>query len=158
MRWKKIEGVVGPECEVSDTGLVRQKEAFINFKSVKNHMKLVHSAGKLKFCMFYGGGKQQLRYIHKLVAAAFVPNPKGLPYVLFIGDQSDPSANNLRWSGHRGCGTRNVTHGSVLDVETVRRIKTDLASGVKPSVVAHNHGTSRDMISHIKAGRRWANV
>lgn len=47
--------------------------------------------------------KKSLKTVHRLVAAAFVPNPDGLPQVEHInGDLFDNRAKNLRWNSHAG--------------------------------------------------------
>lgn len=43
-------------------------------------------------------GKRKWHYTHKLVAKAFVPNPKGLPIVNHLdGDKTNCRSDNLEW-------------------------------------------------------------
>lgn len=42
--------------------------------------------------------KGRIRYIHRLLAEAFIPNPQGFPWVLHANDVSDDNRlENLRW-------------------------------------------------------------
>lgn len=43
-------------------------------------------------------GKRYVRYIHRLVAECFLPNPNGLPEVNHLdGDKANNNAENLEW-------------------------------------------------------------
>lgn len=47
-------------------------------------------------------GKQYKRYIHRLVAEAFLENPKHYRYVNHIdGDKNNPKATNLEWCSQK---------------------------------------------------------
>lgn len=56
--------------------------------------------GSLKVVLYVNSAKLG-REVHRLVAAAFVPNPKGLPHVIHLdGDRRNNRASNLVWAGH----------------------------------------------------------
>ena len=99
MRWKKLD-VIGPECEVSDTGLVRQKIRFVRGQYVEDALRMpaVDPRGYL-YIGFNCNGKQQNKYIHRLVAEAFIPNPKNYDFIKH-GPQGRRvnSVDNLSWS------------------------------------------------------------
>lgn len=50
----------------------------------------------------FGGGKGRTFFIHRLVAMAFIPNPKNLPCVDHIDtDKDNNNVDNLRWCTHK---------------------------------------------------------
>jgi len=52
-------------------------------------------------------GKSHTRFVHRLVAQAFLPNPENLPEVNHIsGVKSDVTPSNLEWATH----AQNVQH------------------------------------------------
>ena len=52
--------------------------------------------------LYYVGGANELKAVHRIVAKAFLPNPLNLPYVRHKdGDTSNNRADNLEW-----CKTR----------------------------------------------------
>lgn len=91
-RWKKVK-VDGSEWpyEVSDLGNVRREGKGRNLtKRVVNgrwHVMLYNGPGVRRYCM-----------VHRLVAEAFVRNPKGYNRVgRKNDDQLDVKAKNLKW-------------------------------------------------------------
>lgn len=65
-------------------------------------------------CTLYKNGSQKLRYIHRLVAEAFIPNPNDLPQINHIDEEkSNNHVDNLEWctaSYNSSYGSRNDTN------------------------------------------------
>ena len=81
-KWKPLD-VIGPECEISNTGLVRQKvsivKGVVQYDALRKPMR--DERGFL-YMAFHGYKKgQQNRYIHRLVAENFIPNPNGYKFL-----------------------------------------------------------------------------
>lgn len=90
-RWKVIEGF--SKYMVSTEGRVRN--------SVSNHLMVGSTAGRKYRAVLLrpdSGGKAMTRYVHRLVAEAFIPNPDGLAEVDHVNaDRFDNRACNLQW-------------------------------------------------------------
>lgn len=89
-RWSHINGF--RDYMVSDKGRVWsiKNQKFLKIKPMDRH-------GHLGVCM-YQDGKRYYKYIHRLVAEAFIPNPNKLPIVRHLLDE--PSFNecdDLAW-------------------------------------------------------------
>ena len=103
--WEDIEGY--PNYEVSNVGRVRNKTT----KYVLKPQKFIGK--KYYYVCLYANGTQKKERIHRLVATAFIPNPKNLPEVNHKDE--DPSNNfvdNLEWcskSDNVNYGSRNKT-------------------------------------------------
>ena len=86
--WKTIDQ--RPNYEVNTKGQVRNK---------KTGRILKVSRRKDGYCQVMLGRKTVPLYIHRLVAEAFIPNPKKMSQVDHKnGDKSDNKLENLRWS------------------------------------------------------------
>lgn len=97
--WKTVEEC--PRYEVSDRGCVRNREtkrALTAQLSERPRCKLK----QWRVFLWDSENKRNVgRYVHRIVATAFVPNPDGLPNVEHInGNFKDNRAANLRWSKH----------------------------------------------------------
>ena len=90
MIWKTIEGTNG-EYQVSDTGLVRAT------KTGRVLRPTVSRQGYERVCLFKMDRERRYR-VHRLVAAAFIPNPDNLPQVNHIdGNKRNNHVSNLEW-------------------------------------------------------------
>lgn len=88
--WKDIEGYKG-HYQISNYGNVRslKKDAFL--------MKGGYLKG-YKIISLWKNGTGKMFRVHRLVAAAFIPNPENKPYVDHIdGVKYHNFADNLRW-------------------------------------------------------------
>lgn len=103
IEWKDIEGYEGI-YQVSNTGLVRSKDRFINTIDGKSYWK----AGKLlkpknhKYgyheVLLCKNGIKEHHYVHRLLASAFIPNPDKKPQVNHLnGLKYDNRIENLEW-------------------------------------------------------------
>ena len=98
--WKPVVGYEA-SYEVSSTGLVRSidrvvKNGFTTTRIAKG--KILRAGRKDNGYMQVCLGRLNNRYVHRLVAEAFVPNPDNRPEVDHIdGNRENNSCENLRW-------------------------------------------------------------
>ena len=78
-----------------------------NFGNVRNskgeNRKLIPNVrvGFLQVALC-ANSRYTLKYVHRLVAEAFLPNPENYRYVIHLnGDKTDNNVNNLQWAEHR---------------------------------------------------------
>lgn len=86
-KWKEIRGF---DYEISDLGRVRR------IGTMRLRKLGCGCRGYLQVDL-YRNGKAHWRSVHRLVAKAFIPNPKGLPQVNHTGPKSDCRAIKLEW-------------------------------------------------------------
>lgn len=94
--WKEVKGYEG-RYSVSNTGKV--------YSHIRN--KLLNtpatgwSHGGYCFVLLRKDGKGKIKYVHRLVAEAFIPNPKNKPEVNHIDhDNHNNLVTNLEWVTH----------------------------------------------------------
>lgn len=102
--WKDIEGFEGL-YQVSDEGRV---------KSLKYGKEKILKGGKARgylIVQLCKDGKQVMKFIHRLVAEAFLPNPNHLPQINHKDeDKTNNNVLNLEWCDSKynsNYGTRN---------------------------------------------------
>ena len=84
--WKFINGAE-QKYQVSNKGRV---------KSMRNNKILKNSVGRRGYARVNLNGRT--RYVHRLVAEAFIPNPKNLPIINHKDEnKANNNANNLEW-------------------------------------------------------------
>lgn len=104
--WKPVKGFEGL-YEVSNLGNVRSEDRYVMngnrccLLKGKPKKAYLHSNGYLMADLFKNG--QGTHYlIHRLVAEAFIPNPKNLPCIDHINTiKTDNRVENLRWCSHK---------------------------------------------------------
>ena len=108
----------------------------------------------------YSDNKGRQFHTHRLVATAFVPNPKNKPEVNHKnGDHLDNRAANLEWVT-RG---ENVEHnlrdlgarGYILDYDKAEEVRRLHSEGMTRDALAAKYGVAYDTIRDILTDRTW---
>lgn len=157
--WKICEE--NPNYEISNTGLVRNTST----KEVLKPKK--HSAGYLCINLYKSGEKPKTRLIHRLVAAAFLPNPEDLPQINHLdGDKHNNYLENLEWCSR----SSNVNHAyfsgatgvmgfhgrSSITLATIVQIRMKYATGAyTQQQLADEYGIGRSTVSAITLKKTW---
>lgn len=133
--WKDIKGFEGL-YQISNSGTVKSlpKTWVSGFGRVQTKQETIMKPSLTKgykHLLLYKEGKYYARYVHRLVAEAFVPNPLGLPQVNHKdGDKSNNNDWNLEWvtqsentihaykTGLNHKGLHHPNSKQVLNVET----------------------------------------
>ncbi len=169
--WKDIAGYEGI-YQVSDAGRVRSV-ARVNSQGAKlkgKPRKLIKDHNG--YCVVGLTRDAVMRYhkVHRIVAAAFIPNPDNLPQVNHTeGNKADNRACKLEWCTNQ----ENIDHSlalglrdpmgesnsraklSELDVVDIRWLK---GWGMTISALAREYQVTRTNIRHIVTGRTWSHV
>ncbi len=166
--WRSIKGYEG-YYEVSNFGQVRSLDRTLERKN----QSTIFCKGKIlklhinKQGYYYTdlkkNGKRKKERINRLVAIAFIPNPKNKPQVNHInGIKTDNRAENLEWNtpkenishaydnGLRKTGEKH--HNAKLTNEQVREIRKSYVYGSKEFsqyALAKKYGVSQDIIKKI---------
>ena len=109
--WKVIYDF--PNYEISNYGNVRNNTKIV--KAVPNK----HGYNVVLLC----NGIRKSVNIHRLVAAAFIPNPDNLPEIDHIdGDRANNDATNLRWCTRK----QNLNYQKAINNkrETMKKVNT----------------------------------
>lgn len=154
--WKNIEGL--PGYQVSSLGRVKS--------SVRHSTRCLKGSrtGLGYVSVYFKGGKRE--YVHRLVAAAFIPNPDNKPHVNHR--DSNPSNNhysNLEWVTHReniqhalDCGRMNygeINGQCKLTKSDAEAIRNSKASG---QLLAALFNISESTICDIRKNRTWKHL
>lgn len=110
INWKKLN-ILGKECFVSDTGIIK-----INNKIMKTH----YSTNGYLYISICDSNKVKHFKVHRLVAQAFIPNPENKPQVNHIdGNKLNNCVNNLEWCNN----SQNIKHAYDTGIMEKRKIK-----------------------------------
>lgn len=163
MQWKSIKNYEG-YYEVSDSGIVRSLDRDVHDRMLGNKhlhgriMRLTKSVGRHKDNEYLvvnlrKNGTTNVVAVHRLVAEAFLPNPKSLPTVNHKdGNKQNNFVENLEWVSY----TDNNLHALKTGLRTpqgVRVAQIDTAGNTvgeysSVSQASRITGVSRGMISH----------
>ena len=118
--------------------------------------------------------KGQPRYVHRMLAMAFILNPSNKPHVNHIdGNKQNNSLSNLEWCTHQ----ENMAHAGKMGVlnrpnlgkgekcpaaklteKMVIEIKQLLARGFSQTMIAKQYGVNKSTVRWIKIGRTWSHI
>lgn len=146
---------------VTKTGMIRRYKGQIIQFSSQNRM------GHPKGWVRESDGNRALRYLHHLVAEAFIgPRPVGYQVAHGDGDPKNASLANLRYATPTENAADKKRHGTHRFREThpqakltesqVADIRARLSRGEKQQSIADLHGVSRNCVSSIAIGKSWA--
>ena len=112
--WRPIEGYEGL-YEVSNTGQVRSLDRYVKYSNGRIHLHkgkvlspIKDKDGYLQVSLYYNR-KMYKKYVHRIVAEAFLPNPDNLPEVNHKDeDKTNNNVTNLEWCDRK----YNLSYGS----------------------------------------------
>lgn len=103
VNWKPVKGYERL-YEVSDQGEVRNMRNRVLKVCIQN-------SGYAQIALWSETSKKTKFLVHRLVAQAFIDNPKGLPIVNHIdGNKCNNAANNLEWCDN----SHNIMHARIM--------------------------------------------
>lgn len=121
-QWKEVAGF--PNYLASNTGHIKVKHSGLNL------LPFTTNSGYFQVHL-WSGGKRFKRYVHRLVAEAFVQNPNGKPHVNHIdGDRHNNSSDNLEWCTR----SENVNHSCYVLGKNVKAVRCVETGKVYPSI------------------------
>jgi len=147
--------------EVSSEGRIRSVDR-IDGRGVQRRGQILDpgpSNGYRMVTPVFAGRKVGV-YVHRLVAAAYVPNPLGLPQVNHKdGNKMNCHPSNLEWTDHQG----NMHHArrtglkrQKLNESDVRKIRSAREAGVPTHAVAHAMQITEEQVRNVFKRRQWA--
>ena len=176
--WRPIHGFLG-YYEVSNLGRVKSVDRYVpNPKGGKALRKgkilegTIDNYGYRRYTLRKGIEKKTHKRGHKLVADAFIPNPKDLTIINHLdGDKQNNHISNLEWCTHRqnsqhaeSMGLVNHVKGSkhhkaTTTEDDVRKMRRLYAKGNHTQKqIAEIFSINPNTIKHILAGRTWPGV
>ena len=131
--WKDIAGFEG-FYKVSDKGNVYSvaRKDFIGRKQGGRTLKPSYDKDGYLRVYLCKNGKRKTRFIHRLVAGAFLPNPNGYSEINHRDENKvNNYANNLEWCTRE----HNVNHGTMIERSAQTRSKKVKATNIKTGEV-----------------------
>lgn len=156
--WLAVYGT-GGRYQVSDLGNVRSFCEDGTFRSVPARLC---SQGYFR-CSISIHGKSERRFLHRLVAEAFIGAlPEGMETRHLDGNRENNAASNLRYGTHKENEADRERHGTVLRGEvhgsaklTAADVAEILRGTDRSPASARRFGVSDRTIRRIRAGHSW---
>ena len=169
-RWKDIESAefeTAHRYQVSDRGRIK------SFAIDKESGEIIEGStlkGYKAVNLRMSSNRRVNKYIHKLVAQAFLPiEDGGHKYVIHLDyDKSNNHLSNLKWAGRdemykhsneNPAVIKRKTTGYKLTESKVRIIKRLLKSDkTRLSMIAKRFGITHTQLNRIRSGENWGHV
>lgn len=168
-RWVSVAGY-GGAYEVSDCGRVRSLDHRDRLDRLRRGRLLHFGGDDYRLVILCWLGQRKMQKVHRLVAAAFVPNPDGKPHVNHLdGDTKHNHYSNLEWTTNaenmrhawatglrKNCFGERQARAKLKDRQVIEI--RGLCESMSERRVAARYGVSRNVIRGIKLGLRWRHV
>lgn len=160
--WKEIPGY---KAQASSLGRIK---SFYMTKSgrIRKFYKAKNGYLRIQFVK-----KEGHKTAHRLIAAAFIPNPDNLPFINHKnGIKTDNRVDNLEWcTGSYNqrhsleTGLRKIQYGihtssAKFDEIQIKTIKVCLRDGLRVGQIAKYFKVNSGQISNIRRGKIWGTV
>lgn len=123
----------------------------------------VHRRGYLFVLLRLPNKTHRNRYVHRLVALTYIPNPENKPQVNHIdGDKQNNDVTNLEWSSNlenaqHAIANNLMPHNVVSDAQ-VHDICAKLEEGISVVEIMRETGIPYFTLSAIRLGRNWKHI
>jgi hypothetical protein len=122
---------------------------------------------------FYKDGKRIQKYLHRLLAEAFIPNLENKEFINHIdGNPANNDLSNLEWCTRSentlhayklGLNYTTPMYGeqnrnSILNNNIVLDIRKKYNSGIKQTEIAKNYNISRQIVNGIVKNKTWKHL
>jgi hypothetical protein len=174
--WKDIPEFQG-FYQISNLGRVRSCDRYVAkhkngaLSLLKGSLKkIVYEKNHYPFVDLYKNNKRSKQYMHRLMAIAFLPNPKNLKEINHIdGNKQNFSPSNLEWCSHidnclHAINTKlhdcqgEQHHNATLLNETVIKIRELHQSGITQTEISKKFSINLRLVSKIVNRERWKHI
>lgn len=174
--FKDIAGYEGI-YQISNLGDVKSLERTCLVRRKSNSIRLIkerilkpskNPGGYLQVMLYSNNGathsKGNWHLLHRLIAIAFIPNPKNKREVNHVnGTKADNRLENLEWATPKensqhayDIGLNFARNGNAKLTEMqAAEIKNKIKGGVSASFLSKEYSVSTATVYHIKTGRIW---
>lgn len=164
--WKQVPGF--PAYDVSDFGNIRSYYKIGKHKegthlAPQRTLKLWKNTAGYYSVLLWENGERFNKRVHRIVMLAFVGKcPKWLIVCHNDGNKENNNIDNLRYDTQSANIKDAIRHGTFSSLFTNRnftddeitKIRIKCASGISPSAIASEYGTSKKYIQRIARGEK----
>lgn len=149
--------------------IIYENGDIFNCKTGKKIKPYTNGVGYFRVA-FYKDGKRIEKYVHRLLAEAFIPNPQNKYFINHIdGNPSNNSLSNLEWCTKSenaihayklGLKVASPSYGinngnSILNDNIVKEIRYRYNNGEKQTEIATYYQVSKQVVYNVVHNKTW---